>query len=344
MRVRVAVNGYGTIGKRVADAVRLQPDMELIGVSKTSPNYEAWSAVKKGIKLYVPESEAERFKQAGIPIAGTLEELFKQVDVIVDATPNGVGAEYKPKYVELKKKAIFQGGEKAEVAEVSFSALCNYDEALNKNYVRVVSCNTTGMLRILCTINSKVAPIVKARGVVIRRAADPKEVKRGPINSIVLDSVNVPSHHAKDVQTVFKGLDIITTAVVVPTTLMHVHSMNITLSSNVKREQVIDALKNTPRIVTVQSKKAGITSTAEAIEFVRDLGRYRNDMPEVLVFEDSVYVNGNELFLIYAVHQESIVVPENIDAIRAVMGLASAEESIKITNATLQIMKGSLIE
>jgi len=44
------------------------------------------------------------------------------------------------------------------------------------------------------------------------------------------------------------------------------------------------------------------------------------------------------------VHQESIVVPENIDAIRAVIGLASAEESIKITNATLQIMKGSLIE
>jgi len=67
-------------------------------------------------------------------------------------------------------------------------------------------------------------------------------------------------------------------------------------------------------------------------------------VPEVLVFEDSVYVNGNELFLTYAVHQESIVVPENIDAIRAVMGLASAEESIKITNATLQIMKGSLIE
>ena len=33
----VAINGYGTIGKRVADAVAAQDDMEVIGVSKTRP-------------------------------------------------------------------------------------------------------------------------------------------------------------------------------------------------------------------------------------------------------------------------------------------------------------------
>ena len=32
-RVRVAVNGYGVIGKRVADAVALQEDMSLVGVA-----------------------------------------------------------------------------------------------------------------------------------------------------------------------------------------------------------------------------------------------------------------------------------------------------------------------
>jgi glyceraldehyde-3-phosphate dehydrogenase (NAD(P)) len=31
-RVKVAVNGYGVIGKRVADAVILQDDMELAGI------------------------------------------------------------------------------------------------------------------------------------------------------------------------------------------------------------------------------------------------------------------------------------------------------------------------
>jgi len=39
--IRVGENVSGTIGKRVADGVRLQPDMELIGVAKPCPNYEA---------------------------------------------------------------------------------------------------------------------------------------------------------------------------------------------------------------------------------------------------------------------------------------------------------------
>ncbi|TKX84936.1 glyceraldehyde-3-phosphate dehydrogenase, partial [Halorubrum sp. SS5] len=37
--IRVGVNGYGTIGKRVADAVAAQADMELVGVTKASPDY-----------------------------------------------------------------------------------------------------------------------------------------------------------------------------------------------------------------------------------------------------------------------------------------------------------------
>ena len=48
MSIQVAVNGYGTIGKRVADAVALQPDMELVGVAKTRPNHEAELAVVIG--------------------------------------------------------------------------------------------------------------------------------------------------------------------------------------------------------------------------------------------------------------------------------------------------------
>ena len=40
VKAKIAINGYGTIGKRVADAVRAQNDMEVIGISKTKPNYE----------------------------------------------------------------------------------------------------------------------------------------------------------------------------------------------------------------------------------------------------------------------------------------------------------------
>ena len=37
--IKVAINGFGTIGKRVADAVDAQDDMEIIGVSKTGPSF-----------------------------------------------------------------------------------------------------------------------------------------------------------------------------------------------------------------------------------------------------------------------------------------------------------------
>lgn len=32
-KLRVAVNGYGVIGKRVADAVAAQDDMEIVGIA-----------------------------------------------------------------------------------------------------------------------------------------------------------------------------------------------------------------------------------------------------------------------------------------------------------------------
>gem|GEM_PF-3986467 len=37
--IRVGINGYGTIGKRVADAVAAQDDMKIVGVTKTRPNF-----------------------------------------------------------------------------------------------------------------------------------------------------------------------------------------------------------------------------------------------------------------------------------------------------------------
>ena len=341
-RVKVAVNGYGTIGKRVADAIRLQPDMELIGVAKTSPNYEAIIADRKGISIYTLEDSIKKFEKIGIKVAGTIEDMVKEADIVVDATPNGVGATYKPLYQSLNKNALFQGGEKADVGDISFSALCNYDEAKGKKYIRVVSCNTTGMLRIICTLN-KVSEIEKVRATIVRRAADPKEIKRGPINSIVPDPATIPSHHAKDVLTVIKGIDIITMAVIAPTTLMHLHTMILTVKDKVTKDTIINTLLNTPRIILVNSSLTSVNSTAEIVEVSRDIGRNRYDMPEVVVFEDSIYTNGNEVFLMYGVHQESIVVPENIDAIRASLQLMDKEESMKITNETLGVMKGYLI-
>ena len=64
--IKVAINGYGTIGKRVADAVAAQPDMEIIGVSKTRPNAEAFIAKSRGYPLYIADiSKKGSFEKVG---------------------------------------------------------------------------------------------------------------------------------------------------------------------------------------------------------------------------------------------------------------------------------------
>jgi len=338
-KIKVGINGYGTIGKRVADAIMKMEDMELVGVVKRTPDYQALRAASIGIPLYAPDEAAARaFEEKGVSVAGTLNDLLETVDVIVDATPGGVGAKYKPVYEKAGVPAVFQGGEKPEVAEKSFSTLCNYEETLGARSLRVVSCNTTGLLRLICTLD-RAHGVERVRAVMIRRAADPKEIKKGPINSIVLNPPRIPSHHARDVKSVLPWLDIETAAVVVPTTLMHVHYVTVELRREASRDEVLEALSQAPRIILVSSEATGIRSTAQLIEAARD-SRPRNDIPELVVFEDTVHVSGREVVLFQAVHQESIVVPENIDAIRAIKGLAAtADETIRITDARLGIDK-----
>jgi len=49
---------------------------------------------------------------AGIPVAGTLDDLLGQVDVVVDCAPKKIAALNKERYREAGVKGIFQGGEK----------------------------------------------------------------------------------------------------------------------------------------------------------------------------------------------------------------------------------------
>ncbi len=335
MKVKVAINGYGTIGKRVADAVSLQGDMEVVGVTKTRPDFEAkMGAEKYSLYAAIPD-RVEAFEKAGIKVEGTIEDLLDKADVVVDCSPGKVGAENKPLYEKKGVKAIFQGGEKAHVAEASFSALANYDEAVGKNFVRVVSCNTTGLARVLSIIKDMYS-IRKVRATMIRRVVDPKEDKKGLVNGIMPDPVKLPSHHAEDVKTVLPDVNIVTTAFKVPTTLMHLHSIAVEIDGDVSVDDVIARFEEEPRIMLF-SKEDGFTSTAKIIEFAREY-RLRYDLFENAVWRESINFHDGELYITQAIHQEAIVVPENIDAIRAMFELADKWESMKKTNRTLGIV------
>jgi glyceraldehyde-3-phosphate dehydrogenase (NAD(P)) len=61
---------------------------------------------------------------------------------------------------------------------------------------------------------------------------------------------------------------------------------------------------------------------------------------KILVWADSITVKGDELIYLMAIHNESDVVPETVDAIRAVMNLCDAKTSMAKTDKALQIGEG----
>ena len=91
--IRVAVNGYGVIGKRVADAVAKQEDMRLVGVVDVVSDWRPRVALERDFALYGPGNEqVEAMRKAGLAVAGTLASLLAEVDVVVDCTPKRVAA------------------------------------------------------------------------------------------------------------------------------------------------------------------------------------------------------------------------------------------------------------
>ncbi|MFO7926792.1 MAG: type II glyceraldehyde-3-phosphate dehydrogenase [Halobacteriota archaeon] len=336
MTIQVAVNGYGTIGKRVADAVALQPDMELIGVGKTRPNHEAELAIENGYPLYAAiEERIELFDEAGLELAGTVEEMVAAADIVVDACPSGIGADNKSLYEAYDTPALYQGGEDADLVDVSFNARGNFEAATDADHVRVVSCNTTGLSRLLAPLQEEYG-VEKARVTLVRRGGDPAQTGRGPINDILPNPVSLPSHHGPDVNTIFPDLNIDTLGLKVPATLMHTHSVNVTLEATPDADEVRDALDEQMRIFLIP-EGAGIDGAGALKEFAMDRGRPRADIWENCIWSESVSMKGDDLYLFQAIHQESDVVPENVDAIRAVLGTADAAESIERTNGTMGI-------
>ena len=341
-RVRLAVNGYGVIGKRLADAVALQEDMELVGVSDVVFDYRIRVAAERGYPIYASTGEARPpMEEAGIPLAGTLDDLLGKVDIVVDCTPKGIGAKNKPVYDQAGVKAIFQGGEKHELAGLSFVAQVNYADALGKQWARVVSCNTTALCRVMNALH-KCGWIKRARAVLLRRGTDPWEShKNGMINTVIPEA-KVPSHQGPDAQTVIPGLDITTMAGAGPYNLSHIHFAMVETIRPVTPEELRHAIWEEPRIAFVRSSD-GLVALNSVIELMRDLKRPRHDMWEVAIWEDALAADEREVYLTFQVDNEAITIPESVDCIRALTGIETdGARSIEKTNASMGIVKSFL--
>ncbi|MGI6722391.1 MAG: type II glyceraldehyde-3-phosphate dehydrogenase [Anaerovoracaceae bacterium] len=338
-KIKVGVAGYGTIGQRLADGVALQGDMELIGVADLAPTLSIRALKEKGMPydLYLVEgADKSAFDALDIPVKGTFEDLLDQVDIMLDSSPGGVGAKNKEIYEKKGIKAIFQGGEKNSVADTFFHGYANYEEGVGKDYLKLTSCNTTGLIRTVDALNRDYG-VEKVAITIIRRVADPGDYHRGLTNALQI--YKAPSHQAVDLMTIMPEID--ATGILVHTPVTHGHIITIVAKGKKKitKEMALNTFQKHPRIRVVNIDD-GFKGNASFFKYARDLGNPRGDMYEIGLWEDSIVESGDDIMYAINIPQESVTIPETIDGIRAAMKMQlTREEGTAVTNEYLGIGK-----
>lgn len=326
-KVRVGVAGYGTIGQRLADGVALQDDMELVGVADLAPTLSIRALKEKGMPydLYlVAGADKSKFDEAGIPVAGSFDELLDKVDIMLDSSPGGVGAKNKELYAKKGVKAVFQGGEQNAVADVFFHGYANYEAGLGKDYLKLTSCNTTGLIRAVDCLDRACGGLDRVAITIIRRVADPGDYHRGLTNALQMEKA--PSHQAVDLMTIMPHVE--ATGILVHTPVTHGHIITVLATGKQKltKEMALAAFKKHPRIRVVTMEQ-GFLGNASFFKYARDLGMPRGDMYEIGLWEDSIVESGDQVMFAINIPQESVTIPESIDAVRAALAMQPGRES-----------------
>lgn len=343
-KIKVGVAGYGVIGQRLADGVAMQGDMELVGIADMAPTLSVRALHEQGMigengvryNLYLVDgANPAEFEALGIPVAGSFEDLISKVDIMLDSAPGGVGAQNKVLYEKLGKKAVFQGGEKNSVADVFFHGYANYEQGVDVDYLKLTSCNTTGLIRAVDALD-RAFGLQKVAITIIRRVADPGDYHRGLTNALQMDKA--PSHQAVDLMTIMPHVE--ATGILVHTPVTHGHIITVLASGRngkITKDQALRCFESHPRIRVVTTDE-GFKGNASFFRYARDLGNRRGDMYEIGLWADSVVESGEDIMFAINIPQESVTIPETVDAIRAAMGMQrTREEGTQKTNEYLKI-------
>jgi glyceraldehyde-3-phosphate dehydrogenase (NAD(P)) len=334
-KVKVGVAGYGVIGQRLADGAARQDDMELVGVADVAPTLPVRALAENGMPYRMfaaAPGAADALTDAGIPVSGDFGDLLAEVDIMLDSTPGGIGAKNKEAYVQHGVKAIFQGGEKGEIADVFFHGYANYEKGLGQNYLKLTSCNTTGLIRTIDCLDRAMG-IEKTAITIIRRVADPGDIHRGLVDSLMVEPI--PNHQAVDLMNIMPHIDATGLLVHAPVTHGHIITIVATPKRTTTPDEVIEAFRAHPRIRVVRIADGFDTNTS-LFNYARFLGHKRGDMYEVGLFEEMVGMSGDDVMFAINIPQESVVIPETIDGIRASLRLQEDRlEAVGMTNKYL---------
>ena len=327
---RVFVNGYGSIGSRIAQFIDDDNDIEVTGVGKYSPDAKVTDAISRGFKVYVPKDKTDAFKN--FKISGTIESIIEECDLVIDAAPGGLGYTNKKTIYEPKNvRAIFQGGETITgdkaVAELIFNSRVNYEKAFDRKYVMQGSCNVTGMGRILQPLKEKYGKKIKRfDAALLRRWADIEDLQTEVKDSI--EWTRKP-HHDEDVKS-YMGSDtpLFIRVFKVPTRQMHVHLMDVRFNGPAPNvSEILNLYKNEYGVATLYNAKG----TKDIRDFSESIKFSFKDTNMIHIHADLIEIQDDVVKLTYSDDQTGIVVPENHLLMQAMLFKRNKEDAFKHT-------------
>lgn len=327
---RVFVNGYGSIGNRIAQFIKDDPQIKVIGVGKFSPDEKVNDAISRGFDVYVPQKNIDSFKN--YKIKGSIEEALSNCDLVIDGAPGGTGYTNKKQLYEPKGiMAIYQGGESVfgdeRVSDLLFNSRVNYKDAFGKKHVMQGSCNVTGMGRILQPLREKFgSKLLRFDAILVRRWADIEQTDKSVPDTIEL-SPN--PHHQDDVRSYMgKDTPLFIQAIKVPTRQMHVHMMSIRFKDTAPNpSEILDLYKDEYGVATLWTAKGTkqIRDAAESMKFSF------KDTNMIHIHANMMESIGDTIKMVYSDDQTGIVIPENHILMQAMLFQKSYEEAFAHT-------------
>ena len=335
--VKVFINGYGNIGRRLASALSIDKEIQFVGVAKYTMDDKVKEALDNHYNVFVPKDKIRAFKDNGYNVTDSVEAAVMESDLVIDAAKEGGGFDNKKKlYEPMNKTAIFQGGEdrhgNRSVADMIHNSRVNYSEAADRTYVIQGSCNVSGMGRMMQPLIEKFGNRIKRYDVqLIRRWADLEDTKA------VKDSIEWDRnpHHQDDVKDFIPNANLYVDAFKVPSRMMHLHQMFIRFDRAPIKDEILECFQNEFGVAIISSAKG----TGDVRKKAHELGFAHGDTNMVHIHQDILRVQDDTVKIAYSDDQTGMVIPENHLLLQSMVFKRPREEALKRTDSLFQISR-----
>lgn len=336
--IRVFVNGYGNIGRRLATALSMDKETQFVGVAKYTVDDKVKEALENRFNVYVPEEMISAFKEKGYSVTGSVKDAVKHSEIVIDAAKEGGGYDNKKSlYEPMNKPAIFQGGEDRHgdraVADMIHNSRVNYSKAAGRTYVIQGSCNVSGMGRVMQPLIEKFGDRIRRYDVeLVRRWADLEDTKA------VKDSIEWDRnpHHQDDVKDFISSANLYVDAFKVPSRMMHLHQMFIRFSGKAPtKDEILECFRNEFGVAIISSANG----TGDVRKKAFELGFAHGDTNMVHIHQDILRVQDDTVKIAYSDDQTGMVIPENHMLLQSMVFKRPREEAMKRTDSLFQMSK-----